>query len=137
MALAPNGGAFLQPEATLNSFTRSIRPHVRAELQAARAAEAAGQGAAAFHHLERAHVLALASTADHVRVHWEMLRWGWRHRSVRECLGQLLRIGAAALFTAFGLSPYGNTGGAKVSAFKPMPVAPELEALLQRARSGG
>lgn len=118
----------------MNSFTRSIRPHIVSELRAARAAEAQGQPAAAFHHLERAHVLALASTADHIRVHWEMFRWGVRHRSAREAVGQVFRIGAAALFTAFGLSPYGNTGGANVSAFKPMPVAPELEALLVRAR---
>jgi hypothetical protein len=56
-----------------------------AELLAAEKAEAQGNATAAFSHLERAHVLGQASTAEHVRVHWRMLLWGLRQRSLREC----------------------------------------------------
>ena len=119
----------------MSKFGRTIRPHVQAEFRAALEAEAQGQSSAAFGHLERAHVLGQASTVEHVRVHWRMFLWGLRQRSVRECLGQVLRIAGAATKTAVGLVPHGNTGGSNVSPFKRMPVPPELEALIQRARA--
>jgi hypothetical protein len=119
----------------VSTFARNIRPHVDAELRLAAAAEAHGQAAEAFAHLERAHVLGQASTVQHVRVHWCMFVWGWRQRSLRECLGQTLRIVGAATKTAFGLVPSGNTGGSNVSPFKPLPVAPELAALIRSAQA--
>lgn len=68
---------------------------------------------------------------QHVWVHWHMLRWALRHRNVRECVGQITRIIGAATKTALGWVPAGNTGGANVSPFKPMPVPVELEALIK------
>ncbi|MGB7481536.1 MAG: DUF3703 domain-containing protein [Burkholderiaceae bacterium] len=118
----------------MSQFGRRIRPHVDTELSAAAQAERLGQPQRAFAHLERAHVLGQAATVQHVRVHWAMLLWGIRQRRPRECAGQLLRIVGAASKTAFGLVPHGNTGGANVSPFKPMPIAPELEARIRRAR---
>ncbi len=113
------------------TFARNIRPHVDSELANASAQH---EPAAAFSHLERAHVLGQASTVQHVRVHWHMLVWGWRQRSLRECLGQMLRIVGAATKTALGFVPSGNTGGANISPFKPLPVAPELAAIIEQAR---
>jgi Protein of unknown function (DUF3703) len=113
----------------MSSFAGNIRPYVDAELRAA------DQDAAReFEHLERAHVLGQASTREHVRVHWRMLRWAWRHRDMREFAGQLLRITGAATKTFIGLVPMGNTGGANVSAVRPMPVDPELAAIIEAAR---
>lgn len=117
------------------SFATLIRPHVDAELRAAETAEARGDAALAFSHLERAHVLGQPSTVQHVRVHWRMFRWGWRHGRMRECTGQVLRIVGAATKTFAGLVPTGNTGGSDVSPFRPLPVAPELEAILRRVRA--
>jgi hypothetical protein len=111
------------------SFADNIRPFVDAELRAARA-DAANE----FAHLERAHVLGQASTREHVRVHWRMLLWAWRHRDARELFGQVYRLAGAATKTFIGLVPTGNTGGANVSPVKPMPIDPELEAIIQRAR---
>jgi hypothetical protein len=119
----------------LNHFSRANRPHVHAELRLAQEAQARGESVVAFHHLERAHILALATTAEHVLVHWRMLLWGVRERSARECIGQVLRILAAVAVTAIGVAPSGNTGGANVSAVKRMPVPPDLQALIERARS--
>lgn len=118
------------------TFADLIRPHVDAELQAAEVAERQGRAAEAFAHLERAHVLGQPSTLQHVRVHGRMLVWGWRQRSIRECLGQVPRMIGAATLTVFGLVPAGNTGGSRVSPFQPMAVAPELAAIIERARSG-
>ena len=120
-----------------NSFARNIRPFVEAELQTATTLSAQGQSQPAFTHLERAHVLGQASTSHHVRVHWRMFLWALQQRNVKEGLGQLFRIAGAATKTAFGLVPHGNTGGANVSPFKPMPLPPELEMRIQQARSLG
>ena len=113
------------------SFADDIRPYVDAELRAARS-DAANE----FAHLERAHVLGQASTREHVRVHWRMLLWAWRHRDARELFGQVYRLAGAATLTFIGLVPTGNTGGANVSPVKPMLVDPELEVIIQRAQRG-
>ena len=113
------------------SFATRIRPAVDHELAVAtRTVERNAQ----FHHLERAHVLGQASTREHVRVHWRMFRWALRERDTREAIGQLVRIVGAATKTAIGLIPHGNTGGANVSPFRRMPIAPELAARIARAR---
>lgn len=114
----------------MSRFAKNIRPYVDAELRAARAG-----GPDEFAHLERAHVLGQASTREHVRVHWQMLRWALRHRDAREFFGQVMRMTGAATMTFIGLVPTGNTGGANVSPVKPMPVDPELAAIISRAHA--
>jgi hypothetical protein len=47
----------------------------------------------------------------------------------------LLRIAGAATKTAIGLVPHGNTGGTNISPFKRLPVPPELEQVIQSART--
>ena len=108
---------------------------VEMELAAAGEAERAGDERLAFRHLERAHVLGQTSTVQHVRVHVRMLLWGLRHSRPREVLGQIVRIIGAAAKTWAGLVPRGNTGGANVSAFKPMAIPDDLAALIAAARA--
>ena len=45
-----------------------------------------------------------------------------------------MRIVGAATKTFIGLVPAGNTGGANVSAVRPMPLDPELAAIIEKAR---
>ena len=104
---------------------------VARELELARSASSP---AGTFGHLERAHILSQYSTADHIRVHWAMLRWAFVQRDVREAVGQVLRIAGAATKTAIGWVPIGNTGGANVSPFKPMPLPDDLAKLISSAR---
>lgn len=118
----------------MSRFHGRIRPAVEAELEAARRADQLGDAAAAFECLERAHVLGQPSTRLHTRVHWLMLRWAMRQGDVTEVVGQAFRIAAAALKTAFGWLPHGNTGGTSVGPFRPMPVAPDLQRLIDDAR---
>jgi hypothetical protein len=105
--------------------------HVAGELAASRIAPTP---AAAFAHLERAHILSQYSTGDHVRVHIAMLRWAVIQRDIREGLGQIVRIIGAATKTAIGLIPEGNTGGANVSPIRPMPVPADLASIIAAAR---
>ena len=117
------------------TFGRRIERYVHAELALAEEAENAGNAAAAFRHLERAHVLGQGSTMQHVRVHWRMLTWGLRQRKMDEVAGQIARVIAAAAKTWAGFVPAGNTGGANVSAFEAMPIDDELADLIAVARS--
>ena len=109
----------------------SLSHHVTDELGRA---DPAADPSAAFAHLERAHILSQFSTRDHVRVHTAMLRWGIAQRDVREVVGQVLRIIAAATKTAFGWIPVGNTGGANVSPIKPMPLPADLAQIIAHHR---
>lgn len=99
------------------------------ELDAAAQAQAQGKPDSAFAHLERAHIIGQRNVAAHTRAHWHMLKFGIKHRDVREILGQLLRIPAAISKTLIWV-PRGNTGGANVSALKPMPVPTDLQHLV-------
>jgi hypothetical protein len=118
------------------SFSERVTPYVESELASAAQARSAGDKKLEFIHLERAHVIGQESTYWHVKVHVLMLLWAVRNHSVQETIGQLLRIVGAATKTAFGLVPQGNTGGANVSPFRKMPIAPDLAALVQKAKSG-
>jgi hypothetical protein len=120
----------------VKEFSHRIRPYVQAEFLAAEECDGRGDFAGSFEHLERAHVLGQASTREHVRVHWQMLRWAARQRQPQELAAQVLRIVGAAVLTAAGLIPEGNTGGGNVSAFRRLPVPPELAAIIASVRSG-
>lgn len=119
----------------MTTFGTRIRPFVDAELEASRQSVARGDAHASFSHLERAHVLGQASTFQHVRVHFLMLRWAVRQRIAKEALGQLMRIIGAATKTAVGWVPEGNTGGSNVRPFQPMPIPPDLGAAIRAART--
>lgn len=99
------------------------------ELDAAARARRADDPGRAFAHLERAHILSQRHTWLHVRVHVSMWRWAWWQSDVRELAGQLPRIVAAMVFSRIWV-PAGNTGGARVSAFRPMPIPADLADLL-------
>ena len=119
----------------MSRFSRAIEPFVSAELKFAAQAKADGQPEIAFRCLERAHVLGQSATAQHVRVHWQMLRWGLAQRNLKEVFGQLFRLIGAATKTAFGLVPEGNTGGTNVSPFKPLPIPAALAEKIESAKS--
>lgn len=112
----------------------AMRTELRQALQMALAeAEAAfehGDLPAAFAQLERAHILGQRMPLVHARSHWLMLRTGWRARDWREVVGQVPRIVAALLFSRLWVPP-GNTGRARLSAFRPMPISDELRRLLE------
>jgi hypothetical protein len=115
----------------MKSFRRNIEPAFRRELSASKTA---ADKKTEFAHLERAHVLAQASTVLHVVAHVRMAAWALRERDLRELRGQLFRIVGAATKTALGWIPSGNTGGANVSPFKPLPIPTDLASEIESAR---
>ena len=84
----------------------------------------------AFSWLERAHILSQRMPILHAQSHWLMPRASWQLRDFREVLSQVPRIMAALLFSKIWV-PFGNSERARVSAFAPMPLSPELQRLLQ------
>lgn len=103
------------------------------ERAAARAARAAGDTAAEWHHLERAHILSQPMAAPHVRTHLAMLTYGIRAHDRREVIGQMIRLAVAGPGSLSGRYPVGNTGGAAISALAVLPIPDDLRDLLEAA----
>lgn len=101
-------------------------------IQEAKAASTAKQ---AWLCLEAAHVVGQLHPKLHWQTHAHMLGLAWRTRDWSEAAGQVLRLALVPLGHLSGRLPLGNPGRATVSAFRPMPVRPELTALIDRARS--
>ena len=120
--------------ATNSAFTperhAALRGAWQAERDAARAARSQDDTTSEWHHLQRAHILSQPLPGPHVRTHADMLTGALRRRDRREVLGQLFRLVVAAPGSLTGRYPLGNTGGADVSAFSPMPVPSDLRPLL-------
>lgn len=110
-----------------------LRAAFERELSVAQSAIAGEDSARAWTCMERAHVLGQRGTRTHVRAHTRMLQFAWRRRDVREIIGQLTRIAGASLLTWIWI-PEGNTGGARVSAFRRMPIPADLGRILDEDR---
>jgi hypothetical protein len=117
-----------------HSITADTRNQLRAawavEIDGARTARANGDTRAEWSHLERAHIVSQPLAGAHVRTHVAMFAAALRHRDRHELVGQLFRIIVAAPGSLTGKYPLGNTGGADVSAFAPMPIPDDLRPLL-------
>ena len=94
-------------------MTDMLTKHIEEEIAEAAKLSSAGDDAAAFRHLERAHVLGQSSTYHHMRVHWLMLKHGIRTGDKREIAGQALRIAERQRTAAGNLIPR-QSGGANV-----------------------
>lgn len=105
----------------------------RQELQLAANARAINELDLAFQHYERAHILSQKYTFPHIKSHLGMLQIGWLRKDRREIFGQCVRVFAALIFSRIWV-PIGNTGGANVSALKPMPIPDDLKHLLEEMK---
>ena len=116
---------------TTTTYSRAqLRAAWAAELDAARTARSTGDTRAEWVHLERAHILSQPMVGAHVRTHVAMFTVALRRHDRHELIGQLFRIIVAAPGSMTGKYPVGNTGGADVSAFAPMPIPEDLQPLL-------
>jgi hypothetical protein len=96
-----------------------------------RTARAAGDADAAWHALERGHILSQQVLSLHLKSHSLMLGFAVNQRDVFEAFGQFIRLLLAPLGALTGKIPWGNTGRARVSAFRPMPIPDDLAPLLK------
>ena len=97
-----------------------------AEMEQAKRAYRNGSFDSCFRYLERAHILGQRNTRMHFLSHWWMLKVAVRTINGKEIVGQILRIFASIVFSWLWV-PLGNTGGANISAFKPMPIPEEFK----------
>ncbi|MDT0595437.1 DUF3703 domain-containing protein [Glaciecola petra] len=116
------------------NFTQSATPYVNKKMKQANDSFSNHDLEAGFKALEDAHVIGQHSTYHHTVVHYQMLKFGLKQRDNKEVFGQIIRIMGALTKTAIGLLPEGNTGGANVNPFKPMPISPENKAILNQIR---
>lgn len=107
-----------------------VKTAYRAALAHARVARSQGDLDAAFAALERAHILGQRYLIPHIVTHLHMLRVGFERGDAREVIGQLIRLIATLPGYLTGWVPKGNTGGANVSALRPMPLTGDLIDLL-------
>ena len=109
----------------------ALREAWRGERAAAASARRQGDGPEEWRHLERAHILSQPMALPHIRTHLDMFGYAVRRRDARELAGQLFRLVVAGPGSLTGRYPVGNTGGANVSAFRPMTIPDDLRALLE------
>jgi hypothetical protein len=100
-------------------------------IQSAKNADSANQ---AWLYLEAAHVVGQLHIRPHLQTHPQMFNLSARTRDWPETVGQLFRLVLVPLGHLSGRLPLGNPGRSKVSAFKPLPVRPELAKLIAPAR---
>jgi len=109
-----------------------LRAAFRESLKSAKSHYANREYEAAFASLETAHILGQQFLLPHIVVHIWMLRVGAARRDKREIIGQITRLMATVPGFILGWVPFGNTGGANVSALKPMPVPDALSKLVPK-----
>jgi Protein of unknown function (DUF3703) len=121
----------------MSPSNEALRAAWLVETAAATQARREEEQALEWAHLERAHILSQPMAGRHVRTHLAMLAAGWRRRDMHEITGQLMRLVVAGPGSVTGRYPAGNTGGADVSAFRPMFMPEELAALLGAGSAAG
>jgi 7,8-dihydropterin-6-yl-methyl-4-(beta-D-ribofuranosyl)aminobenzene 5'-phosphate synthase len=107
-------------------MSNKIKVAIQVELRLAKQSYEAGDLGQSIQFLERAHVLGQRYFMAHLITHLWMLKISLLRRNHRETVGQLLRIVATVPGYLFGWVPVGNTGGANVSAIRPMPIPIDL-----------
>ncbi|MCZ7537188.1 MAG: DUF3703 domain-containing protein [Acidimicrobiia bacterium] len=111
----------------------AVRAVCRDEINSGRAAAHAGDVAAAWSHLERAHVLAQPFPVGHIGSHIAQLRLGWGTRDRTEVAGQVVRIVVAGPASVVGRIPVDNDGRARTPLRATAPVPADLVAILKGA----
>lgn len=110
-----------------------LHPHVHRELESASARWRRGDLEGAWRNLERAHILSQPLAGLHTRVHLAMLALALRTKDIVELFGQIVRLSVAAIGSALGRFPAGNTGRARVPIAQPMPIPADLMRILDEA----
>jgi len=116
------------------SYYQAAKPFIDRKLKDYSIAIRSKQYDSAFHYLEDAHVIGQHSTYLHCLAHFHMLKHGIKQRDPKETIGQVFRLIGALTKTAIGFIPTGNTGGANVSPFKPLPISHDNQVILDKIK---
>ena len=115
------------------SIPQELKPYYSAELSKYQSEFENGNLPAAWNHLERAHILGQKYPYAHSYVHWKMLQFGIKIKSVQEVVGQIPRLVFGGVKSFVGKIPVGNPGGANVPPLKPFPISKELQEIFVKA----
>lgn len=111
---------------------KKLKPYFEKEVGAYRRALNANNLYDSWRHLERAHVIGQAYPYEHSYIHWKMLLFGIQIKSFNEVLGQIPRLLVGGVKSFVGTIPVGNTGGANISALKPLPIEADIQAIFKK-----
>ena len=115
------------------SLPDKLKPYYNSELSKYQAEYSNGNLAAAWNHLERAHILGQKYPYAHTAVHWKMLQFGIKIKNKKEIIGQIPRLLFGGVKSFVGKIPVGNPGGANVPPLKPFPIEKELQDIFIKA----
>jgi hypothetical protein len=96
---------------------------------------AVGEMERALRHLERAHVIGQTFVGAHAKSHWLMFTLEIRRGHIAAVFGQAVRLVLGVIGSAVGIVPTGNTGGTDISMFMRLPIAPELQKIIDDSAS--
>lgn len=105
---------------------KKLKARFEHEMKLALEAERREEPGVAFAHLERAHILGQRWLTRHLRAHFHMLRLAMAAHDRHETSGQIQRLVGTPLAWVIGWVPKGNSGGADVSPFQPMPLPADM-----------
>ena len=114
------------------NIPKPLYPYYREELVKANEFLKKGYLQQCWHHYERAHILGQRWPLQHSYVHWQMLKFGFRIKNVKEIFGQVTRLVFGGIKSFVGTVPIGNTGGANVPPLKPMEIPDDLKKILDQ-----
>ncbi len=111
---------------------KSLKPFLKSELDSYNEHLQSNNYAAAWRHLERAHVLGQPFAWPHTYIHWKMLLFGIKIKNTKEVLGQIPRLLVGGVKSFVGKVPLGNTGGANIPPLRRLEVEPDIKAIFDR-----
>jgi len=115
------------------SMPATLKPFFKQSLQDYTTAIKQKDFTGAWTCLEKAHVIGQAYPYEHSFVHWKMLVFGCRIKSVKEVIGQIPRLLVGGVKSFVGTIPVGNTGGANVPPMRSMPIQQEVKEIFEKA----
>mgnify|MGYP003680723614 CR=1 FL=1 len=109
------------------SIPTKLAPYFKEQIKKYSIEYNAGNLENAWMHLEKAHILGQRYPYEHSYVHWKMLQFGFKIKSLKEIFGQIPRLIFGGVKSFVGKVPVGNPGGANVPPLKPFPIEKELQ----------
>lgn len=113
------------------AMPKTLQPFYQKELMAAHDNLKSNNFQSCWHHLERAHIIGQKYPNEHTYVHWKMLQFGFKIKSIKEVIGQIPRLLLGGVKSFVGHIPVGNTGGANVPPLKPMEIPTDIKEMFK------
>lgn len=115
------------------TLPKSLKPYFEEELRNYTQSLNEGNLQTAWNHLERAHIIGQQYPFAHNLIHWKMLLFGIRIKSVKEVVGQIPRLIFGGVKSFVGKVPVGNPGGSNVPPLKPYPIPKDIQKIFSKA----